>query len=181
MPSILKQVANETNGDIGSSNLLQILHTKTRDEAANIFKTVPKGKLGVPIRQILDSLEKLPKVKVTEAKVTHTIDKDTRKSKGVLKVRLEVEQHVRGFHKDETSNFATLGLVLGTMGQRMLLAQGDVPVARGAQSNRLIEKQLDFDWDMANADGGEEGGSLLLRLVHDSIRGLDSEIRIGLH
>jgi hypothetical protein len=40
---------------------------------------------------------------------------------------------------------------------------------------------MEFDWTTANADGGEDGGKMVLRLLLEGVRGFDSElvVRMG--
>ena len=139
---------------------------------------MPKGKLGSSIRAVLDSLYSIPKMTVKGAQITHAVDKTSRKSRGTLRLKIEVDRDKKQSKPNSGDNYLSLSLVLGTYERRMLLAQSEVSISRGG--SRTIDKEIEFDWDTANADGGEGGGSVILGLLLDSIRGMDSEIVIGL-
>lgn len=111
----------------------------------------------------------MPLVTVKEGKVYHEIDKATGRSLGTLKLTLSIERE-----KPHRDDFSTLSLVVGSFESQKLLASADVPVSRNG--SWTVEKKLQFDWKLANADGGEDGGHIVLRLLLDSVRGLDSEI-----
>lgn len=42
----------------------------------------------------------------------------------------------------------------------------------------MKEIEMEFDWDAANEGGGEGGGRMILRLLLEEYRGLDSELII---
>jgi hypothetical protein len=158
--------------------LLQSLRSLSRNDAATELKKVPKGKLGnIPLRTILDALYSVPRVLVTDAQVQHAVDKESGKSIGTLRLKLEVDQHHS--KKKDMDNFSTCVIVLGTSKRRMLLAQTDFSIGY-SKRNTSVEKEVKFDWDVANADGGEGGGSVVLRILQDSIRGMDSELQVKL-
>ena len=160
--------------------LLQALRLLSRDDATKELKKVPKGKLGnTSLRNVLDSLYSIPRVLVTSAQVRHTVEKGSGKAVGILHLELEVDQLSEHSGKRGTGGFPTCILVLGTSEQRMILAQNEFSISHSKRSIS-IEKQLSFDWDVANADGGEGGGSVVLRILYDSVRGMDSEINVKL-
>ncbi|OEU16941.1 hypothetical protein FRACYDRAFT_269156 [Fragilariopsis cylindrus CCMP1102] len=93
---------------------------------------------------------------------------------GTLKLSLQVERE-----ESRRDNFTTLTLVLGSFEHQKLLACSDLPISKNG--SWTIQKQLQFDWKTANVDGGEDGGRVVLRLLLDSVRGLDSEIILALN
>lgn len=160
--------------------LLQSLRLLSRDDAAKELKKVPKGKLGKgSLRTILDSLYSIPRVLVTSAQLRHTVAKDSGKSVGILHLKLEVDKSSEHSKKKDTNDFSTCVIVLGTVEQRMLLAQTDFSIGHSAKTTS-IEKEITFDWDVANADGGEGGGSVVLRILLDSVLGMDTETFVKL-
>ena len=128
---------------------------------------------------MLDSLYSIPKVTVSEAKIRHITEKDSGKSRGVLQLKLEVERDTLNSKDNDAHEFASLVIVLGTFERRMLLVQINASLGR-SKTVLSIEKELNFDWDAANADGGEGGGYVILRILRDSIRGMDLEMQIKL-
>lgn len=156
------------------------MRSRSRDVVAKELKKIPKGKLGnTPIRSLLDSLYAIPQVTVTETQIQHTTQKETGKSQGILRLKLEVQRDASNVKKDDKDEFATIVVVLGTRERRMILAQTDVAI--GAFKTKMsMERELNFDWDVANADGGEGGGSVILRILQDNTRGMDSEVQVKL-
>ena len=67
----------------------------------------------------------------------------------------------------------TLTVLVGTVEQGMLLADSTIPIGRTGKWS--VARDISFDWNRANAHGGEEGGGVLVRLLLEEIRGLDSE------
>lgn len=160
--------------------MLQSLRLLSRDDAAKELKKVPKGKLGnESLRTILDSLYSIPRVSLTESQVRHSVDKESGKSIGILRLKLEVDQNFNHSKKNEMDDFSTCVIVLGTLEQRMLLARTEFSTGH-SKKNTSIEKEIKFDWDLANADGGEGGGSIVLRILQDNIRGMDLEAEVKL-
>jgi hypothetical protein len=117
----------------------------------------------------------LPLATVTSSKIYHEIDKTTGRSFGTMKLGLEIDRDKPAHRMD---HFVNLTVVLGTPKHSKLLAVSDVAMSRGGSWS--VEKELQFDWQVAIADGGEEGGHVVVRLLVDSCRGLDSEIMVGL-
>lgn len=168
------QKANTVMGDVDSSSRLWELRSSSRADAEQLLKKInPKAK---GFGSTLDSLYSLPKVTVLESKIVHTVDKATVKSRGTLKLKIEVEKRKRkGRQADEPR---TLGIAMGSAKRRLLLGYQEVPMSRNGTWS--VEKEIEFDWDAARADGGEGSGVVVLRLLLDSIKGLDSEICINL-
>eukprot|EP00536_Pseudo-nitzschia_multiseries_P002204 jgi/Psemu1/322449/estExt_fgenesh1_pg.C_290027 len=159
----------KNNVDNRKENTLWNLRQVPRDTVAEALKNCRKGTFKAPPTKILASLYEMPLITFKEGKVYHEIDKVTGKSVGTLKLSLQIE---RG--KSRRDDFTTLSLLLGSFESQKLLAHSEVSISRNG--TWMVEKELQFDWKIANADGGEDGGQVVLRLLIDSVRGLDSEI-----
>jgi hypothetical protein len=160
-------------------NLLWSLRHLPRDRVAGILNNTSKGKVGSPIRSILDSLYSLPKVTVSEALVSHLVDKTNGKSRGTLKIVIQVDRDTnKSKNSARSDGFSSLAVLLGSFERRRLLAHTEMSVSQGG--SRSVTKEIDFDWDSANADGGEGEGFVILRLLLDNVRGMDSEVFIRL-
>ena len=72
----------------------------------------------------------------------------------------------------------TLGIVVASYVSRRLLGYQEVAIGRNG--SWTAEKSIDFDWEAARSDGGEGSGSVVVRLLLDSIKGLDSELVVKL-
>ena len=143
-----------------------------RDDAANLLKRVSKGK-GPPLRPMLDFLFSTPLISVENLQILHKVDKTSGVTRGNLKVSLEIQ---RGSFKSggKDSGSFSLCVALGSSQRRTLLAHTIVQISRTGKWTQNID--LDFDWDAANADGGDGSGSMILRLILEQIRGLDAEV-----
>lgn len=163
------QRKGQTNEEKQSENSLWNLRRLPRKTVSDALNKCRKGTFRAPFQKILNSLYSMPLVTVKEGKVYHEIDKATGKSLGTLKLILSIERE-----KPHRDDFSTLSLVVGSFESQKLLASTDVPVSRNG--SWTVEKRLQFDWNLANSDGGEDGGHIVLRLLLDSVKGLDSEI-----
>eukprot|EP00533_Pseudo-nitzschia_delicatissima_P004937 CAMPEP_0116093678 /NCGR_PEP_ID=MMETSP0327-20121206/8726_1 /TAXON_ID=44447 /ORGANISM="Pseudo-nitzschia delicatissima, Strain B596" /LENGTH=2143 /DNA_ID=CAMNT_0003585231 /DNA_START=152 /DNA_END=6583 /DNA_ORIENTATION=- len=163
------QKKGQGNEDKGNENSLWNLRNLPRNAVSEALKKCRKGTFRAPFQKILNSLYAMPLISLKEGKVYHEIDKVTGKSLGTLKITLSIERE-----KPQRDGFATLSLIVGTFDNQKLLACTDIPVSRNG--SWTVEKQLHFDWKLANAEGGEDGGQIVVRLILDSVRGLDSEI-----
>lgn len=136
------------------------------------LKHIPKGKVGnSSTRGILDTLYAIPKVSVTSVKVEHSLDKESTKSVGVVMVEIEVDQEANPSRKGRSEHVA-IAIAIGTAERRLLLGQAEYSVG-SSNKKSIIEKKIKFDWDRANAHGGEGGGSILLKVLLDGYRGMD--------
>ena len=146
----------------------------SRNNVAEAIKKCRKGTFKMALHKTLESLYTMPLITVKEGKIYHEIDKTTGRSMGTLKLSLQVERE-----ESRRDNFTTLTLALGSFEHQKLLACSDLPISKNG--SWTIQKQLQFDWKTANVDGGEDGGRVVLRLLLDSVRGLDSEIILALN
>ncbi len=163
------QKKGQNNDNKEKENSLWNLRQIPRNTVSEALKKCRKGTFRAPFQKILNSLYAMPLITLKEGKVYHEIDKATGKSLGTLKISLSIERE-----KPHGDDFATLSLIVGTFESQKLLACTDVPISRNG--SWTVEKQLHFDWKLANSDGGEDGGQIVVRLLLDSVRGLDSEI-----
>ena len=175
---ILKNLLEGRTCD-SSEELLQTLRSLPRDKVASELKKLPKTKLGTSSsREVLDSLYAIPFVGVTSTEILHSVDKETGKSIGTLRLKLEIHWDAQG-PKGREVDLVTFVIVLGTKQRRMFLAQTEFSVS--ASSRRTsIERAISFDWNVANSDGGEGGGSLTLRLLLDRYLGMDTTMEVRL-
>lgn len=180
MPGITQKTLDSLASEIGPDSawtLLRSLRSLKRDRAASVLKNLPKGKLNSSIRSVLDALYAMPMITVSEARVFHKVDKTSGRSYGTLKIGIDID------HRSEKTkgrdDSTSLSLVLGSFERHLLLGFAQVTVSSQG-GRRHIEKEIVFDWASANADGGEGGGLVVLRMFLDRFRGMDSELTIKL-
>ena len=151
------------------------LRSLSRKDALTLLNKVNRAKGGnTNFNAILDRLYSIPTVRLLEAKMLNQVDKSTGKSKGKLKLSLEAE---RAGERHKTSE-VSLTILVGSLQQGMLLSKASVRLSRIGKWT--VTKDLEFDWNAANADGGEEGGNVLVRLLLNEVRGFDQEVRVPL-
>jgi hypothetical protein len=125
----------------------------------------------------VNALYRLPRVDVKSSAVTQQVSKATGQSVGKLELKLEIERQ-----NDRTGgtshNELSLTLLVGTYQQKMLLGQSSIRLNRFGKYD--VARTIEFDWNRANADGGEEGGRMIVRLLFDKVRGLDAEMKVRL-
>ena len=102
------------------------------------------------------------------------------KNQGVLKVEIEIVRERKRTGGQNAETPVTLGIVLGSSTQRLLLGHTEIGIGRNGKW--LIQREIEFDWDAARVDSGEEdsNGWVILRLLFDSVKGMDSEVVIEL-
>jgi hypothetical protein len=161
-----------------SLDSFRALRSLPRDDAATLLKQLSKCEGGGPVQPILDSLFSTPLIAVEDLQVTHEVHKATGKSVGTLKVTLDIQRGNNHTGKNGDDRSLSLSLVLGSFNNRALLGHSVLQIARNGKWS--VTKEIEFDWSAANADGGEGGGSMILRLILEEVRGLDSELIVGL-
>lgn len=170
-------------GNGGKSNLKTLLALRAleRNAASSLIKDLVQGngrKKG-SYKDVLDALYNLPLIRLKETSIRIETEKASDKSIGILKIDLEVErQKSISLRKKNDDSSVLLTLLLGTMQQGFLLARETVRISKF--NTFSIRRELTFDWASANADAGEDKGCVVLRLMIDEIRGLDSEIFLPL-
>jgi hypothetical protein len=193
-------------GGGGGVDSLYGLRSLSRADAATLLRGLHTQ---TPSRQsldeTLDTLYSLPKVLVKRSVVRRTVDERTGKVLGGLHLELNVEllsvrfkgsQVVsRRFGANDDGDGApsapsseaplTLTILVGTELQGFLLAYKSVTIRGGGNidSGRSISLELTFDWSVAanHARGGQSGGSLVLRLLWEEVRGLDSQMLVRMN
>jgi hypothetical protein len=165
------------------ADLLQRLRSLPRDETAKELNKVPKGTLkSISIRDALDALYAIPRVTVIATSIQHSVDKESNKSVGILYIKLEVDQQAHFSKTGSATDLATIVIILGTLERRFYLGKAEFSVGRGS-GKTVTEKEIKFDWNIAIADGGDGGdggGTMLLHILPDNIRGMDSGMLVKL-
>ena len=154
------------------------LRQLTRNAAATEVK-LPKGKLGAPIRPLLDSLYALPWAVVELSRLSHHVEKTTGVSRGKLSLTIQLQRDGNSQGRKKSKNQqGTLAVVLGTLKTQKLL--GSCEISTSGTGTWTVQRDIEFDWNTANAGAGEGEGAIVLRMLHDHARGLDSEMVIAL-
>jgi hypothetical protein len=170
----------ETFHDAFEVELFQRLRSLPRAATAKELNNVLNGKLSsTSINRTLDALYAVPRVTPIETNVHHSLDNQSQKIMGCLRIKLEVDQHLNSSTTGSATNFATIIIVLGTMESRLLLGKAEFSIGRGG-GKTVIEKEIMFDWNVAKANGGEDGGTMLLHFLPDNIRGMDCGLLVKL-
>lgn len=168
------------SNDSFEAQLLQRLRSLPRDAAQKELNRIPKRMLrSTSIRDALDALYAVPRVMVMETKVQHLMDKVSNKSVGELLIKLEVDQQSKSSRTGTSNEFVNIFVVLGTMQRRLLLGKLEFSLGRGP-TKIVADKKIKFDWDVANSHGGEGEGVMLLQILVDNVRGMDSSMLVKL-
>lgn len=149
----------------------------SRADASKLLQKVVKGKKGT-IDRAVQYVASLPQISFDNIKVVNEVEKSTSKNVGILKCDVVVASSGAdvSYNKKGLGPRWNVALVLGTSQRRVLLAHKTV----GFGSTQTKSVELKFDWSAANADGGEGGGSMILRFLVEEVRGLDGHISIPL-
>lgn len=165
----------------GSKNPSTIRELRSLDRKActGTLNRVLRGKNAID--NALNHLYSIPAFSVTGCTVHHEVEKTTGRSRGKLKLSLEFQREEpprkrKGPQWREEASY-TLVLVLGSFKQGMILADTSLSVSQ-RKGTWTTSRELDFDWNAANADGGEDKGQMVLRLLWEEIRGFDAEMII---
>jgi Sec63 Brl domain len=176
----LRRLQNGGKGTANTARTLLEFRTMERNDAALLTEKLtqgPRHRKGL-VDESIDALYALPLVRLTDASIRIENEKDNGKSIGKLKIAVEVERQNSRSGKSRGSDSLTLTLLLGSMQQRFLLAHDSVRISRFG--SWTVHKELTFDWSIAHADGGKDGGKVVLRLLLEEIRGLDTEVLLRL-
>lgn len=149
-----------------------------RDEAAGMLKSLAGKYSGMRVDQVLDSIYSIPLISIANMRVSQHVEKVTGTMNGIVSLELLISNEDCRRKKQHTSDPMKLALVLGTPQRRTLLSHQSIGIGRSGTVKKSMN--LSFDWNTANADGGEDGGVVILRLLLSDVRGLDSEIAIPL-
>ncbi|CAJ1934944.1 unnamed protein product [Cylindrotheca closterium] len=171
LPGISKKTAEKAVSELGDGAFWH-LRQASRAQAEQHLKNFgpPKQR---NYASALNNLLSYPKVTVTESKIAHRVDKVTVKSKGTLTLKIQIDRK-----KGSQDEPITLGIVVASNASRRLLGYQEVSISRNG--NWTVDKSIDFDWEAARSDGGEGSGTVIVRLLLDSVKGLDSELLVKL-
>merc|ERR1712154_668284 len=94
---------------------------------------------------------------------------------GTLTFNLVVTRET-SLSKKELDNKIGFAALVGSNVGHYLLGHTSIPM----QSNRIMNRKVEikFEWAKANANGGPDGGYIVLRVLYEGIRGLDLEYLI---
>jgi hypothetical protein len=173
-----KLLTKEVGEEAIQSASLWTLRQTPRHAVAEAMQRCRKGTFKASFQTILDSLYAMPLMTLNRSNLYHEIDKTTGKSVGTLKVSFQIDRP-KDHPQPDKKDFTTVFVVLGSFKHRKLLSYCEASISR--HGNCSLDKELQFDWKQAIENGGEEGGRVVLRLLVDSVRGLDSEIEIKLN
>ena len=177
------------------------LRSQTRDTTQATLLRLLKGRKSVD--NLLNSLYGVPLYRIANFSISHAVDKATRKAKGTLHLEIEVSyekinnnnsgggggKNRRGGRNNNHNNNnndddrpMTLTVLLGTRVRKALLGHASCGVSRRGDPLSPTKKkvQIEFDWASANADGGQDGGAVVLRLLLEDMRGMDTHTVIPL-
>lgn len=167
--------------NISSKMSFWTFRRQPKDKLSNICKQISKGTFKKPVDTVLTYFLSFPLVTVKDSKIYHEIGKVDGKGIGTLKLSLSIERESSKNKSSDNDGMCSLILVLGSFEKGKLLASKEIPLASSYQKGGgLWTGELNFDWKTANVYGGLDGGHVILRLLLDSVRGLDSEVVIPL-
>jgi len=182
-PDALRHMEIESElGDKEAPKLWSLRHMP-RPDAVRYLQPLIKGRMP-QIDRMLDAVYSIPVYSIDEMKVLHIVDKTSNKSIGKLNLTISIDYgkgSIRNVNTKPVDESLTLAIVLGSPQRRTLLAHRSIGVSRSGSSILKKQVELSFDWMAANADGGVNGGFMVLRLFMEEIRGLDGEIRVSMH
>jgi hypothetical protein len=147
-----------------------------RDEAARQLRSLLAGKQSGMNADLLDSIYSLPLMTIGNIQVSQHVEKVTGTINGIVSLELIINEDSR--RKKQHGDPMNLALVLGTPQRRTLLSYQSIGIGRNGTVKKSVN--ISFDWNTANANGGEDGGVVILRLLLSDVRGLDAEIAIPL-
>lgn len=175
---LVRSLASGAKGKNDAVREISQLRALSRGDASSLLNKVNRGEGGKGgVDSALDRLYEIPSVVVQEAKVLNEVNKRSGKCLGKVKLSLEIERALRkstGRSRGEES----LTILVGTLRQRMLLAKTSVRLSRSGKWH--VTRDVPFDWDAANADGGEDGGKVVVRVLFNEVRGFDQEMLVSM-
>jgi hypothetical protein len=168
---ILLQMKESAQAKKKAMPSLRDIRVMPRGDAASTLKSLV-GNGGMDVNRVLDSVSSLPHISIDNVKLSQQVEKTTGKNTGKLNFDLVIAC------KNGNSGPLTLALVLGTPIRQTLLAHHTIGIGHNGKVTKSVE--LSFDWTAANADAGESGGTVILRLLLEEIRGLDAQVALPL-
>jgi activating signal cointegrator complex subunit 3 len=160
----------------GSVSSILEMRSLSRKEATLLLQRLNRNKANHD--DTIDALFAFPLIRLVDCSVRNETDKTTGKSIGKLKIELEIQRDQSQKRRAAKRESSTWTLLLGSYQQGFLLAQSSFHASR--YGKWTVSKELAFDWNTANADGGEGSGKIVLRVLSEEVRGFDCEATISL-
>jgi hypothetical protein len=168
---ILLQMKKRAQAKKKAMPSLRDIRAMPRGDATSTLKSLVGDDVDMDLKQVLDSVASLPFISIGKVKLSQQTEKTTGKNTGTLNLDLVI-------CKNRNSSPLTLALVLGTPQHHTLLAHHTIGIGHNGKVTKSVE--LSFDWTAANAHAGESGGTIILRLLLEEIRGLDAQVALPL-
>lgn len=118
----------------------------------------------------------IPTIEIEKIVVRTEVDKSSGKNIGQISFELCTERAsaMKGQKGSKQQSGTSIAVSLGTPEGRNLLCSKIVTIGKNVGLvRRKIE--MNFDWSMANACGGSEGGEMIIRVLHENVMGMDLE------
>lgn len=179
--SVAQQLQNRTQNS-GATTLLQFRSLQRKD-AEQQMQHVLRSSVRQRGGDAINTLYGFPLISVSSWAMNFEVDKMTNQSVGKLILSIDINRtaspsssntHTNG--SKYGSNSVTLMILLGSYHQRFLLSTSTVRISR--HGSWTIQKELVFDWNKAKSDGDSD--KVIVRLLLDEVRGLDSEMIVSL-
>jgi Sec63 Brl domain len=163
-----KRIRNKHQDASAKTQAMSLLEFRalSRDETGKQFQNVWQGRLK---EDALHRLYSFPLIRLMETSCSFENEV------GKLSLTIDMDR-IAPFSKrmDREDDSFILTLLLGSLNQRFLLANIQLRLSRFG--SWTVKKELTFDWEKAKSDGG----TVILRLMIDEIRGLDTETMVEL-
>lgn len=168
---ILLQMVKNSQAKKKAMPSLRDIRAMPRCDAASTLKSLVDNDSAMDLNRVLDSVASLPLVSVENVKISQHVEKAKGNDTGTLNLDLVI-------CKNRNSSPLTLALVLGTPQHHTLLAHHTIGISHDVKVTKSVK--LSFDWTAANAHAGESGGTIILRVLLEEMRGLDSQVALPL-
>ena len=155
------------------------LRSVSMDDATSRLKGILKSKKN-NVDKMIKSIFAIPRYTIEDLKVSTELDKVTRNNVGKLIVELKIEYDTKSRGRNGRDSPITMACVLGTFQQGILLSYSSIGIAPSGSKAVTKKVEFSFDWSVANASGGADGGKIVLRFLMEDVRGMDSEILVPL-
>ena len=176
---IVKRLKNVTKSKDAPTTIFE-LRSLARQETATLLKRLQSNKTSsnFSVDEIVGTLYAVPLFQLLRYKVRSETEKSTGKTVGCVHLELQIHRDTPQRKNAKLAGSLSWTILLGTYQQKFLLSQSSLRVNRFGRWT--ISKELKFPWDVANADGGVDGGKMILRLLAEEVRGFDLEITVNL-
>lgn len=171
---------------------LRDLCSLSRAEATQKLNGVTHN--GKKANSALNFINGIPIVGIENVKVRCDIEKSSGNAVGVFSCEIVAGYRGDGKKRNEPGSrrqqggskgrggddMSSVSVALGTFQGHFLLSHKHVTIGNGYAGSARKELKMTFDWTSANASGGADGGFMVLRLLMEGIRGMDSEVLVPL-